>query len=129
MKKLIRNILTIMTAGIITLLSLNSCNGVRSDFDQRSCDAYLTCYYAGGLPAETAKMSYEVNRYLSDNEIEDIFYDLIEGLTPGFYAAVLEIDFFDWMDEYQFTDIYDFWWESTNDLTGNGYYAWDKRRE
>jgi hypothetical protein len=31
------------------------------------------------------------------------------------------------MDDYSHTDVYDFWWEPTNDLTGEGYYAWDER--
>lgn len=126
MKNLINRIL-IMTAGIMVLLSLNSCGGVNSEFDERSCEAFITCFYAGGLPSESAQQAYEVDRHISDKEIEGIFYDLIENLSPGFYAAVLEIDFYNWMDEYRYTDIYDFWWEPTNDLTGDGFYAWDER--
>lgn len=129
MKKLMKNIICIMTAGFLALLSLNSCSSLGSDFDERSCEAFLTCYYAGGTPAEAASSTYEIDSYLSDKEIENMFYDLIEDVTPGFYAALLEIDFYDWMDDFMFTSVYDFWWEPTNDLTGDGFYAWEERDE
>ena len=129
MKRLFSNITIILTAGLLALLSLSSCSNLTTDFDERSCEAFLTAYYAGGFEAETSHRSYQIDSYLSDKEIEEMFYDLIEDVTPGFYAAFLELDFYDWMDDFTHTEIYDFWWEPTNDLTGAGYYAWDERDE
>ena len=127
MKKLFNNIAISLTAGLLALLSMTSCGNIDSDFDEKSCEAFLTCYYAGGFEAEMSEETYHIKGYLSNKEIEDIFYDLIEEVTPGFYAALLEIDFYNWMDDFSHTDVYDFWWEPTNDLTGEGYYAWDER--
>lgn len=124
-----KNILTIMTAGIISLLSLNSCEVMHSEFDNKSCVAYLTCYYAGGMPTSSAQQSYELDGPLRDRDIEAIFYELSSVVQPGFISASLEIDFFDWMDNYEYTKAYDFWWESTGIISGDGYYAWDERLE
>ena len=124
-----RNILTIMTAGIIALLSFNSCEAISSEFDQTSCTAYLTCYYAGGLPSARSNQTYEIDGPLRDKDIEDIFHDLCGVVQPGFISAILEIDFYDWMDNYDYTEAYDFWWETTDTASGDGYYAWDKRQE
>lgn len=124
-----KNFLTILTAGIISLLSLNSCDSIHSEFDQVSCEAYLTCFYAGGIPSFSAQKSYEIDGPLRDNDIEAIFYELSEDVQPGFISAVLEIDFFDWMDNYDHTKVYDFWWESSDIMSGDGYYAWDERME
>ena len=92
MKKLFRNIAMSLATGLIALLSMTSCGGISSDFDEKSCEAFLTCYYAGGFESEVSNQTYQVKGYLSNKEIEDIFYDLIEDVTPGFYAALLEID-------------------------------------
>jgi len=124
-----KNILTILTAGLIALLSLNSCEVMHSEFDQTSCDAYLTCFYAGGMPSASSQQTYEIERYLSDRDIEDIFYELSSMVQPGFISAVLEIDYYDWMDNYDYTEVYDFWWETTDMLSGDGYYAWEERME
>ncbi len=118
-----------MTAGILSLLSLNSCDVMYGEFDASSCDAYLTCVYAGGLPSASARQTYDLDGPLRDRDIEDIFYELCSMVQPGFTNAVLEIDFYDWMDNYTYTSVYDFWWESTDFISGDGYYAWDERLE
>lgn len=122
-------LLTILTAGIIALLSLNSCDVIHSEFDNTSCTAYLTCFYAGGMPSSGAQKSYDLDGPLRDSDIEGIFYELSSMVQPGFISASLEIDFFDWMDNYDYTKAYDFWWESSGILSGDGYYAWDERLE
>ncbi len=118
-----------MAAGIIALLSFGSCEMIHSDFDENTCEANLTCYYAGGLPSASARQTYEVDRRLTDKEIEEIFFELCSMVQPGFTDAVLELNFYDWMGDYRFTEVYDFWWESTNPGSGDGYYAWDERME
>lgn len=128
MKLIMKNILTIMTAGIIALLSFNSCD-YHSEFDQVSCEAYLTCFYAGGMPSCSAQGSYELDGPLMDRDIEAIFYELSDNVQPGFISAVLEIDYFDWMDNYDYTEAYDFWWETSDIMSGEGYYAWDERMD
>ncbi len=122
-----RKYLTILTAGIIGLLSFNSCNTLQSDFDIRTCEAFLTCYYAGGLPSASAQQTYELKGPLNNREIEDIFYELSDMVYPGFIEASLEINFYDWMDNYMYTHVYDFWWEYSNHISEDGYYAWDER--
>ncbi len=117
-----------MTAGIIALLSFNSCE-VIGEFDATGCEAYLTCFYAGGLPSASSQKSYEIDGQLKDRDIEDIFYELCSTVQPGFTSAILEIDFYDWMDNYEHTAVYDFWWETTDPVNGDGYYAWDERMD
>ncbi len=56
-----RKFLTIAVAGIITLFSLNSCEVMTGEFDSTSCDANLTCFYAGGLPSSSAHQYYELD--------------------------------------------------------------------
>lgn len=119
----------LLAACISSLLSLGSCEVLHSDFDAARCEAYLTCFYAGGMPSASAQKSYELDRYPSDRDIENIFYELSSVVQPGFISASLEIDFYDWMDNYDYTRAYDFWWESTDPLNGDGYYAWDERLE
>jgi len=128
LKRTMKNILTIMTAGIIALLSLNSCD-YHDEFDQVSIEAYLTCFYAGGIPSCSTQESYELDRPLMDRDIEDIFYELSNDVQPGFISATLEIDYFDWMDNYDYTEVYDFWWEASDIMSGEGYYAWDERTD
>ena len=65
-------------------------------------------------------------RHLSDRDIEDIFYELSEMVRPGFSSATLEIDIYDNFDNYKKTRVFDFWWEVTDIITGDGYYAWDE---
>ncbi len=122
-----KNILNILTAGIIALLSLNSCEVIDSEFDNTSCEAFLTCYYAGGLPTDTSSQIYELDGRLRDRDIEAIFDELSSFVQPGFISAVLEIDFYDWMKNYNYTSVYDFWWESTDIMSGKGHYAWEER--
>ncbi len=121
-----RKFLTIVTAGIIALLSLNSCDVVYGEFDATSCDVRLTCYYAGGLPAASAMQTYELDGPLRDRDIEDIFNELSSMVQPGFTNAVMDIDFYDWMDNYTFSSSYEFWWEVTDEFSGDGFYAWDE---
>ncbi len=124
-----RKFLTLVTAGVIALLSLNSCEMMTSDFDATSCDASLTCFYAGGLPSDSAIETYGLDGPLRDRDIEEIFYELSEDVDPGFIEAVLEINFYDWMDNYTHTAVYYFWWVTTDVISGDGYYAWDERLE
>lgn len=122
-----KRIMTIISAGIIALLSFTSCDIEWQD-DSGVGEAYLTCYYAGGLPASSARQTYELPdyRHLSDRDIEDIFYELSEMVRPGFSSAILEIDIYDNFDNYKKTRVFDFWWEVTDIITGDGYYAWDE---
>ncbi len=120
-------ILSIVAAGILALLSFNSCEALSSDFDASSCDAYLTCFYAGGLPSASSQKTFELDGKLKDDDIEEIFYELCSSVQPGFTDAVLELNFYDWMGNYSHTRVYDFWWEITDMYDGDGYYAWDER--
>ena len=124
-----KKLLTILTAGILALLSFNSCEMLDSEFDNTRCEAFLTCFYAGGLPTVSAQQTYELDGRLHDRDIEAIFYELSEGVQPGFMSAVMEIDFYDWMGNYDYTRAYDFWWEAEDLMTGDGYYAWEERHE
>lgn len=121
-----KRLLGILAAGMLALLSFNSCEMEGSEFDVKTCEAYLTCFYAGGIPPATQQKSYEIEGRLHDRDIEDIFYDLSSGVAPGFISATLEIDFYDWMDNYDYTRAYDFWWETTDLMSGDGYYAWEE---
>lgn len=119
-----KRILSIIATGVIALLSLSSCQW---DLETGKCEAYLTCYYAGGLPSATSYQTYQLNdMYMSDMEIEDIFLELSEVVKPGFTNATLEIDLYDWAGDYERTEVYEFWWEVTDPISGNGYYAWDE---
>ena len=123
-----KRFITIISAGIIVLLSLNSCHIEWAD-DSGSAEAHLTCYYAGGLPRVTAFEEYDLHdTRLSDYEIEDIFLHLSEVVKPGFIDAVLEIHIYDSYDHFKKTRIFDFWWE-IDPRTGEGYYAWDEIKE
>ena len=117
----------ILTAGIMALLSFNSCEMIDSEFDDKNCDAFLTCFYAGGLPSASAQQTYEIEGRLRDRDIEAIFDELSSGVPAGFMSAVLEIDFYDWIGNYNYTRAYDFWWEAEDLMSGEGYYAWDER--
>ena len=75
MKKLFSNIAFTLTAGLIALLSMTSCGNIDSDFDERTCEAFLTCYYAGGFESEMSNKTYHIKGYLSNREIEGIFYE------------------------------------------------------
>ena len=122
-----KRFITIISAGIIALLSLNSCDiDIHWNDNSGSVDATLTCYYAGNLPAVTADQTYKLDdTYLSDYEIEDIFLELSEVVRPGFIDAVLEIHIYDSYDHYKKTRIFDFWWE-IDPNTGEGYYAYEE---
>lgn len=123
-----KRFITIISAGIIALLSLNSCHIEWAD-DSGSAEAHLTCYYAGGLPTATAFQEYDLHdTHLSDYEIEDIFLHLSDVVKPGFIDAVLEIHIYDSYDHFKKTRIFDFWWE-IDPRTGEGYYAWDEVKE
>lgn len=117
-----------LAAGLIALLACLSCS-VDSEFDTRTCDAFLTCYYAGGIPSVTTQDSFVIEGRLTDGDVEEIFLILSENVQRGFTSARLVIDFYDWLDNYDYSKSYDFWWEYTNAHTGDGYYAWDEVRE
>jgi hypothetical protein len=117
-----------IAAGLIALLACFSCS-FDSEFDTRTCDAFLTCYYAGGIPSVTTQNSFVIEDHLTDHDIEEIFNYLSANVKPGFTSARLVIDFYDWLDNYDYTRLYDFWWEYTNIHTGDGYYAWDEVKD
>ena len=100
-----------------------------SEFDNTSCEAFLTCFYAGGLPTASVQQIYELDGKLRDKDIEAIFYELSADVQPGFMSAVMEIDFYDWMGNYDYTRAYDFWWEVEDLMSADGYYAWEERHE
>lgn len=124
-----KKLLAILTAGIMALLSFTSCEMLDSEFDNTSCEAFLTCFYAGGLPSASSQQSYDLAGRLNDDDIEAIFYELSSVVQPGFISAILEIDFYDWIGNYDYTRVYDFWWESEDLMAGKGFYAWDERLE
>ena len=88
-----KRILSIITAGLIALLSFSSCGGIQynnKEFNAASIDAYLTGYYAGGFQSETTQGRYDLRgSYLTDRDIEDIFKDLSRYLPETFYEAIL----------------------------------------
>lgn len=114
-----------LAAGLLALLACYSCS-IDNEFDTRTCDAFLTCHYAGGIPTITVEDSFVIEGHLTDGEIEEIFLILSENVQRGFISARLVIDFYDWLDNYDYTRSYDFWWEYTNIHTGDGFYAWDE---
>lgn len=118
-----------MIAGAVALMSLCSCEINIGIHNEVSIDAYLTAYYAGGLPSPTTQGRYELrSEHLSNRQIEDIFYELSSTMQPGFTDAVLEIEFFDWKDNFIYMRTFDFWWEYEDYITGKGYYAWQERK-
>lgn len=120
-----KRLLAIISAGLLALLTFNSCE-ISNEFDSRECEAYLTCQYAGGFPSVTTYKAFSLYGELTENDVVEIFYQLSEMVQPGFISATLEIDFYDWMDNYDYTRVFDFWWEVTNPATGDGFYAWDE---
>ena len=123
-----KRFITIISAGIIALLSLNSCHIEWAD-DSYTADAVLTCEYAGGLPTVVSEHTYELeDTYLYDKEIEDIFYHLSEVVSPGFIRAFLDIKIYDAFNNLRKARLYEFWWE-IDPYTGEGYYAWDEIKE
>lgn len=114
-----------LAAGLLALLACFSCSA-DGEFDTRTCDAFLTCYYAGGIPTVTVDDSFVIEGPLRDSDVEEIFLFMSEGVQRGFTSARLVIDFYDWLDNYDYTRLYDFWWEYTNINTGDGYYAWEE---
>ncbi len=120
-----KRFITILSAGIIALLSFSSCDFEWAD-NSGTAEASLTCYYAGGLPSASAHQTYELNdTHLSNHEIEDIFLELSEVVRPGFIDAVLEIHIYDSYDHYKKTRTFDFWWK-IDPHTGEGYYAYEE---
>ena len=83
-----KKLFAILTAGILALLSFNSCEMLDSEFDNTSCEAFLTCFYAGGLPTVSAQQAYELDGKLRDKDIEAIFYELSSGVQPGFIMTI-----------------------------------------
>lgn len=122
-----KHIFTIITAGLITLLSLSSC-GIHynnNEFNAVSIDAYLTGYYAGGFLSETTQGRYDIDGwYISDKYIERIFNELSLYLPETFYEADLEIIYYDWMDNPVDGRLYNFWWVMDDYTTGRGHYEW-----
>ncbi|MBQ2965887.1 MAG: hypothetical protein IJE11_02585 [Bacteroidales bacterium] len=122
-----KRLLIILTAGLTALLSFNSCEISRNEFDASSIDAYLTVYYAGGISPVTVQGRYDLDYpRLSDREVESIFYDLSGLVQPGFLEATLEVEYFDWMDNYIGIDVFEFWWETYDMYTGDGAYLWEE---
>ncbi len=120
-----KRFITILSAGIIALLSFSSCDFEWVD-DSGTAEAHLTCYYAGGLPEVSAHKTYDLyDTHISDHEIEDIFLELSEVVRPGFVDAVLEIHIYDSYDHFKKTRIFEFWWE-IDPYTGEGYYAYEE---
>lgn len=116
-----------MAAGLTALLTFSSCEISHNEFDGLSIDAYLTVYYGGGLAPETVQGRYDLDSpYLSDHDVTTIFYELSELVDPAFWEATLEIEYFDWMDNYLETDVFEFWWEIYDHHTGEGAYLWEK---
>lgn len=123
-----KRFITLISAGIIALLSLSSCHIQLGD-DTGTAEASLTCYYAGNLPVATAFNTYDLyDTHMSDREIEDIFLELSEVVRPGFIDAVLEINIYDCFDHFKRARVFEFWWE-IDPYTGEGYYAWDEIKE
>lgn len=123
-----KRFITIISAGILALLSFSSCEFEWVD-NSGTAEADLTCYYAGGLPSVNVHQTYDLyDTHISDREIEDMFLELSEVVRPGFIDAVLEIHIYDSYDHYKKTRIFDFWWE-IDPITGEGYYAWDEIEE
>lgn len=124
-----RRLFALIMAGTAALMLLCSCEiniGTRHDV---SIDAYLTAYYAGGLPSVTSQGTYDLHsERITDRQIEELFYDLSRTMQPGYGEAVLEIEFYDWLDNYMYTRTFDFWWEYYDYATGDGYYAWEERK-
>ena len=125
-----KRILSIITAGLIALLSFSSCGGIQynnKEFIAASIDAYLTGYYAGGFQSETTQGRYDLRgSYLTDRDIEDIFKDLSRYLPETFYEADLEIIYYDWMDNPVDGRLFSFWWVMQDYETGRGFYDWEE---
>lgn len=119
-----KRLITFITVGLVALLSFSSCQITLGEFDNRTIDAELICYYAGGMPAASSKLIYEdVKGHISDRVIEDIFLDLSAVVKPGFTTAELILDVYDWIDEYEGTKVYLFEWIVEDPFTGEGYYG------
>lgn len=124
-----KRLISIITAGILASLTFSSCELSHNEFDEVIADVYLTVYYSGGYPAETVQGSYDLSYpYLRTSDVTDIFYDLSRFVTPGFWEARMEVEYYDWMDNYLDTEIYDFWWETYDHFTGDGAYVWEQVR-
>lgn len=124
-----RRLYALILAGTAALLSLCSCEINIGSVQDCSIDAYLTAYYAGGLPSVTSQGRYELrSERLTDRQIEDIFYELSSTMQPGFTDAVLEIEFYDWLDNFKYMRTFDFWWEYYDYGIGDGHYLWAERK-
>lgn len=124
-----KRLLSILAAGTVSLLALCSCEVNYNTFDEISIDVYLTAYYSGGFPAETVQGTYDLHSpYLSSKDIESLFYKLSYHVTPGFQEAILEIEYYDWIDNYLDTEVFEFWWEIYDYHTGDGAYLWEQVR-
>jgi len=122
-QNIMKKFLVIIAIVSAAVLSLSSCSIDINIGDNLNTDAYLTAYYAGGLPDATSQGHYGFSStYLSDRDVEDIFYDLSQVLRPGFTDAVLEVEFYNRRGEFRSVRVYDFWWEPEN-----GWYAWEER--
>ncbi|MDE6872787.1 MAG: hypothetical protein K2O58_04210 [Bacteroidales bacterium] len=123
-----KHVISFIVSALAVIMSTSSCEININTGNGVSTDAFLTVYYPGGLPNASSNGRYDFNSsYLSDRDIEEIFYDLNSVLRPGFTDAVLQIDFYDRYDKFKYSRIYDFWWEYGNSPSG-GWYAWEERR-
>lgn len=124
-----RRLISILTTGIVILLTFSSCEISYNEFDEVSIDVYLTAYYSGGYPAETVQGTYDLSYpYLTTQDVTGIFYELSEFVTPGFWEARMEVEYYDWIDHHLDTEVYEFWWEVYNHHTGDGAYVWEQVR-
>ncbi|MCM1176981.1 MAG: hypothetical protein NC335_04395 [Bacteroides sp.] len=115
-------------AAVVFALTLSSCSININFGDDLDADAYLTAYYAGGLPNASANGSYVFSSsLLSDRDVDDIFHDLCRVFRPGFTDAVLEVEFYDRDGRFRARRVYDFWWEYDGSIPESGYYAWEER--
>lgn len=121
-----KKLFTMIAAGLLALLSFNSCGiHYNDEFEAASIDAYLTGYYAGGFHSETTQGRYDIEgHYLTDRDIEEIFRDLARMLPETFYEADLEIVYYDWMDNPVDERMFTFWWVMEDFNTGRGFYDW-----
>ncbi len=122
-----KKFLLMMTAGLMALLCFNSCEIHDDEFDYSSMDVFLTAYYAGGMPPQTSQGRYDVESpFLYDRDVENLFHELSGVLPAGFTDAVMEVYFYDWMDNLLKDRRYEFFWVTEDYVSGRGYYGWEE---
>ena len=80
-----------------------------------SCEARLTCSYAGMLEdLQTDPVYFEFdNNYINDNDIIYIFEEILSSskIKPNFIDAWLDINIYNLDDQFLRTESYYFWWD------------------